>query len=161
MNISTEPLENIRTEVVKRTPIFADGKVYWETEKLGIKVRLGNNLDNYTDVDGNTQYLRKGEKPLKGITKHRGITQLKKGEYAGRYVITQEILKDGEKRRKSKRLALLVTNEEALDYILFADHAEILERPRFFPLKALFFTTQMNFKEAGVPQDVEKLFWEV
>lgn len=140
-------LDDIRTEVVKRTPVFADGKVYWETEKLGIKVCLGNNLDNYTDANWNTQYLRKGEKPLKGIIEHRGITQLKKGEYAGRYVITQEILKDGEKRRKSKRLAFLVTNEEALDYILFADHAEILERPRFFPLKALFYFNSLEVVE--------------
>lgn len=164
MNIKTEPLENIRVEVVKPIRVITgeNGEVsQWIDEKTGLKVRLSSNLDNYTDADGNTQYLRSGQQPRKGIVEHRGITQLKTGEFAGWYVITQEILKDGEKRRNSKRRAILVTDAEALDYIIFADRMDILERPRFFPLKALFYGYTLEPKGEGVPDEVEKHFWEV
>lgn len=163
MHTTNEPLEDIRTEVVKVNTYFVGDEVFFQDEKTGLAVRLSRNLDNYTGEDGETQYLREGEAPRAGIIEHRGITRLKAGEYAGRYVIMQEILKEGEKRRKSIRRAILVTDEQALDYILFANRRDILERPRFFPLKALYIrpAKPIDFRKIKVPEEIERNFREV
>lgn len=164
MRTTNEPLENIRVEVVKVNTFFVGDETYYQDEKLGLTVRLSRNLDNYTDKDGETQYLKEGQSPRADVIEHRGITRLKSGEYAGRYVIVQEIVKVGEKRRNSLRKAILVTNEEALDYILFANRLEILERPRFFPLKALLYyyqSTEATPRNAEAPEEVERNFREV
>ena len=163
MHTTNEPLEDVRTEVVKVNTYFVGNEVFFQDEKTGLAVRLSQNLDNYTDEDGNTQYLRDGEAPRAGIIEHRGITRLKAGEYAGQYVIIQEILKEGEKRRKSLRRAILVTDEQALDYIIFANRLDILERPRFFPLKALYFRSAepIDFRSVKAPEEVEQHFREV
>lgn len=164
MHTTNEPLENIRVEVVKVNTYFVGDEVFYQDEKTGLKVRLSRNLDNYIGEDGETQYLKEGQSPRADVIEHRGITRLKSGEYAGQYVIVQEIVKVGEKRRNSLRKAILVTNEEALDYILFADRLEILERPRFFPLKALYCyrpTEAINLRSVEAPEEIEKNFREV
>lgn len=162
MNIKGKPLEDIRTEVEKAHIEWYYEVSYVEYEKTGLAVRLSQNLDNYTDEDGNTQYLRDGEAPRAGIIEHRGITQLKAGKYEGQYVITQEILKEGQKRRKSLRKALIVTNAEALKYIIFTDHMEILERPRFFPLKAMMYCYSEvigDLRKVHAPKEIDECFW--
>lgn len=156
----TKPLEDIRVEVVKVNTYLVDGKSIDEDEKTGLKVRLSKNLDNYTDEAGNTCYLRKGEAPSDTLTEHRGITQLKSGPYGGQYVITQEILKAGEKRRNSLRRAVLVTDEQALDYVIFAERLDLLERPRFALLKALYNrqTAPRDWENIDPPESAEKHF---
>lgn len=155
-----KPLDNIRVEAVKVQTYLINDELFYEDIKTGLHVRLSQNLDNYTDSEGNTCYLREGETYSPEVIEHRGITKLKSGIYSGQYVITQEILKAGEKRRKSLRRAIIVTDAEALDYVMRSGKLDILEKERFAPLKVLCYRQQapVDWENVKAPEEVEKQF---
>lgn len=160
MKEGQKPLENIRVEAVKVQTYLVGDELVHKDKCTGLHVRLSRNLDNYTDAEGNTCYLREGETYSPEVVEHRGITQLKSGEYSGQYVITQELLKAGEKRRKSLRRAIIVSDEEALDYVMMSGKLDILEKSRFAPLKVLCYRQQAprDWDSVKAPAEAEKQF---
>jgi len=152
-------LENIRVEVIEDGTYFtSSGRRFTADIPIGQKVRLSSNLDNHTLEDGQTCYLASWEHSDPKRLCHRGITRLRAGKYKGDYVIMIEVIETGELRRNSFRRAFIVTEEEALDYIIFSGHLELLERKRFKPLKDLLYAnpTHIDWRNAEPPQNIER-----